>query len=178
VVSFGRLGPQKGFDVLLRAFAAVSPAHPDWELAIFGAGPDLESLRALAGDLGLQGRIRFPGRVKDPHAVMRCAGLYVLSSRFEGFPNALCEAMACGMPVIATDCPTGPREIITDGVDGLLVPNEDAAAMASAMDRLMGDEALRKELGSRASLIAARFSLDAVMSQWEAVLREKCGVGA
>jgi glycosyltransferase involved in cell wall biosynthesis len=143
---------------------------------IFGVGKERENLEAQGKASGLGNAVRFPGRIKNPYAVFRKAGLYVSSSRYEGFPNALCEAMACGLPVIATDCPSGPREIITDGVDGLLVPNEDVDALAAAMIRMMGDEALRRGLGTEAAKITERFGVDAVMRRWEAVLRERCGV--
>jgi GalNAc-alpha-(1->4)-GalNAc-alpha-(1->3)-diNAcBac-PP-undecaprenol alpha-1,4-N-acetyl-D-galactosaminyltransferase len=176
VVSLGRLDAQKGFDLLVRAFALASAKHPAWDLAIFGEGKDLENLRALARDLRVDTKVRFPGKVDNPYDVLKAAGIYVSASRYEGFPNALGEALASGAAVVATDCPTGPREMITDGVDGLLVPNEDVGALAMAMDRLMGDEALRHELGEKATSITARFSIESVMARWETVLREKCGV--
>ncbi len=178
VVSMGRLSPQKGYDLLVRAFSALDPAHAGWKLVIFGVGEDREQLEELVRTLGMEGRIRFPGRTKTVHAVMRQAELFVSSSRYEGFPNVLCEAMACGLAVIATDCPSGPREIVTHEADGLLVPNEDVEALTRAMDLLMGDEALRRKLGDRARAISERYGIDAIMALWDRALREKCGVSA
>lgn len=170
VVSVGRLEPQKNFALLLRAFARVTARHPEWELHIFGDGPLRAELEALRSQLGLAGCVRLPGRTTDVAGELARAGLFALPSRYEGFPNALCEAMAAGLAAVATDCPSGPRDIVRDGVDGLLVPNEDEAALAAALCRLMCDGSERARLGARAREVVERFSLGCVMEMWDEAL--------
>lgn len=172
VVAMGRLDPQKGFDLLLGAFGMVARRFPDWSLVLMGEGGSRPALEELRERLGLAGRVFLPGSVRAPQAVLCRADLFVLSSRFEGFPNALGEAMAAGLPVIAADCPTGPREIVRDGVDGILVAVDDCGALATAMERLMADETERRRLGARATEVAERFGLERIMGLWEALIAE------
>ena len=172
VVAMGRLVPQKGFDLLLRAFASIADGFPDWRLVVWGEGPQRAGLEALRDELSLSGRATFPGATRRPHEVMRGAGLFVLSSRYEGFPNVLCEAMAHGLPVIAADCPSGPREIVHDGVDGLLVAPDDAGALADALARLMGDAGERGRLAARATAIRERLAPDVIMARWDGLIDE------
>ncbi len=171
IVAMGSFFRQKGFDLLLRAFAQLKDQHPDWSLAILGGGPLGEELKALRDKLGLNDRAHLLGLVKDPHEVLCQADLFVLSSRWEGWNNSLMEAMACGLPVIAFNCLTSPREIIRDGVDGVLVPCENVDALAEAMARLMGDESERLRLASRAVEVTERFHLNKVMGMWEELLK-------
>lgn len=175
VVAMGRCVPQKGFDLLLRAFAQVSDRYPLWKLKILGDGAQRAELEQMAGDLGLSEKVLFMGIVKEPIPVLESADIFAFSSRYEGFPLALCEAMACGLPVVSFDCPSGPREIIRDGIDGLLVPPEDVDAFAQAMLRLMADPALREQLGARAVEVTDRFGLERIMAQWETLLSEVTG---
>ena len=172
IVSMGRMVPAKGFDLLLRAFAQLKDKHRDWTLVILGDGPLRTQLESLRDQLGLEQRVLMPGRVSNPYDFLLGSDLFVMPSRYEGFPNALCEAMACGLAVICTDCPSGPREIIRDGVDGILIANEDVAALEKAMDWLMASEVTRKRLGERAPEVCKRLAVEKVMQMWEEALRK------
>jgi glycosyltransferase involved in cell wall biosynthesis len=170
VLGVGRLTRQKGFDLLLRAFALVRAGHPDWTVTIFGVGPERESLGTLADSLGIAASVKFAGTDPLIESWMARAGLVVQPSRFEGFPNAVLEAMGLGAPVISADCPSGPRDLITDGVDGRLVPVDDVDALAATMDSLMADASLRERLGREACRVRERFSQNRVMSLWDAIV--------
>lgn len=170
VVGLGRLHSQKGFDLLLQAFARAQAAHPGWSLRIFGEGPQRPELEALCARLGLDPEAVFPGTETDADALLAQAEIFVMSSRFEGFPNALCQAMACGVAVIATNCPSGPEDIVRHGVDGLLVPPEDTEALSSALETCMADAGKRAALGARGREIMERFRPDKVLAMWEQTL--------
>lgn len=172
VVAMGRLSREKGFDLLLEAFSRIASHHRDWKLQILGDGSLKSELEEQAAKLGLRDRIEFTGLVADPFPVLLGADLFVLSSRYEGFGNALCEAMACGLPVISFDCPSGPREIIRDGIDGLLVPAENIGELAAAMDRLMTNTHERMHLASRGPEITERFGLNRVLHLWSKVFEQ------
>jgi GalNAc-alpha-(1->4)-GalNAc-alpha-(1->3)-diNAcBac-PP-undecaprenol alpha-1,4-N-acetyl-D-galactosaminyltransferase len=171
IIAVGRLTSQKGFDLLIEAFSRIAERYPDWSLKILGEGPARAALEHLIASKRLAGRVILAGWQKDPTTVLRQSEFFVLSSRFEGFPNALLEAMACGLASISFDCESGPAEIIRDGVDGLLIPPEDTAALAAAMERLITDEALRHHLGSEALRVVERFGVEQYFARWEAVLR-------
>lgn len=167
IVAMGRLVRQKGFDLLLEAFKLCSNRHPQWSLHIVGEGNERQTLQAMTATLKLEDRVKFLGLVKEPTAVLRQADLFVMSSRFEGFPLALIEAMACGLPVISTDCPTGPSEIIRDGVDGILVPLGNVQALSVAIERLLADSEERRRLAAEAVNIVDRFGVEQVMTMWD-----------
>jgi GalNAc-alpha-(1->4)-GalNAc-alpha-(1->3)-diNAcBac-PP-undecaprenol alpha-1,4-N-acetyl-D-galactosaminyltransferase len=170
VVAMGRMDFQKGFDLLLRAFALCVERYPDWTLRLVGQGAEQQRLWNLSDQLGIKHAVRFEPVTKEPEKVFRESDLFVLSSRFEGFPMVLLEAMACGLPVVSFDCMSGPREMIRHDVDGLLVPPEDVDALAKAMARLMGDERERRRLAERAVEVTDRFGLPTVMAMWSEVL--------
>lgn len=172
IVGLGRLARQKGFDLLVRAFAKVAPRFPDWELVIWGEGTERSALEALARSFDLAERVALPGLTRDPFREYAAAELFVLPSRYEGFPNALAEAMACGRPVIAADCRSGPAEIVRHGIDGLLVPPDDVKALADALTRLMGDAALRARLARNAVDVTRRFGVERIVGQWDDLLQE------
>jgi glycosyltransferase involved in cell wall biosynthesis len=167
-----RLAPEKGLDLLLPAFAKVSPRHPQCDLVILGEGPLRAALEGQVKALGLTGRVFMPGRVGNVADWYARADLYVMSSRLEGFPNTLVEALAHGCPAVSYDCDTGPRDIIRDGIDGLLVrPVGDVDALAAALSQVMGDDALRTRMASRAGEAAERFSMQHILTLWDELLR-------
>jgi glycosyltransferase involved in cell wall biosynthesis len=167
ILAMGRLDHQKGFDMLIRAFSAISANHINWTLEIWGDGPDRIALEALVNELGLKDRVKLPGVTREPFEKFKAADVFVLSSRHEGFPLVLCEAMACGLPVISFDCMTGPRDIIRDGVDGVLVPSGQVEALIQSMDLLIRNPDMRKHLAVKATDIVKRLSMNAIMGQWK-----------
>ncbi|MBC9031373.1 glycosyltransferase family 4 protein [Sphingomonas sp. JC676] len=166
MIAVGRLNEQKGFDLLLDAFAGIADKVPDWRLVIFGEGPERASLERQVRQLGLAGRAFLPGASATPGAWITACDIFVLSSRYEGFPNVLAEAMGSGLAVVAFDCDYGPGEMITDNVDGLLVPPENIDSLAAAMLRLATDKNLCQRLGAAAAAGAYRFDLQRVNKSW------------
>lgn len=172
IVSMGRLTKQKGFDLLLQAFQKIANQHPNWQLIILGQGELREQLEKMRDDLGLSSQVVFTGSLRNPFKVLRKAKLFVMGSRNEGFPMAHGEALACGVPVIATDCPSGPREMIRHNIDGFLVPNQDISLLATAMENLMSDEGERQRLASKASEVTERFSQEKIITEWEILIQQ------
>ena len=170
LTAVGRLVKQKGFDLLIAAFAAVAISIPTWQLVIWGEGPERHALEKLVKDLAMEERILLPGVSKYPGGWINGSDAFVLSSRFEGWGNALLEAMASGLPVVSFDCEWGPAEMIADGVNGILVAREDVRGLSLAIATLMNDEELRRKLGAAAALSARKYSHDKILLQWNAVV--------
>lgn len=166
LLAVGRLSEEKGFYHLITAFGCLATEFHNWKLVILGEGPDRQALEIQVAQAGLQDRITLPGRAGNVGQWYEAADLYVMSSRFEGFPNTLAEAMAYGLPAISFDCDTGPRDIIRPEVDGLLVPAGDMDALQKALRCLMADEMLRSQFSKRAIEVRQRFSIDIVTQMW------------
>ncbi|MFI2783213.1 glycosyltransferase [Streptomyces sp. ALB3] len=167
VASIGRLTDQKGIDMLLDTWALVAPQRPDWRLDVYGAGEDEADLRARCTGLGLDSSVVWRGRTDDVPGALAASSVFVQSSRGEGFPLALLEAMASGLPCAAFDCAPGVREIVRHGEDGLLAPAGDIGALADRLLRLTGNPRLRDAMGDRARSNVQRFSEAEVMGRWE-----------
>lgn len=176
LLAVGRLSEEKGFDFLLSAFAELAHAHLDWDLVILGEGSLRSELERQVQVLGLTGRVHLPGRAGNMGDWYARADLYVMSSRYEGFPNALGEAMAYGCAVVSYDCDTGPRDLIRHGVDGLLVkPVGDVLALARALGQLMRDDALRTRMAAKAVEVRERYSMENILAMWEKLFDEVKG---
>ncbi|MGW6024815.1 glycosyltransferase [Streptomyces sp. NPDC055099] len=167
VTSIGRLHDQKGIDMLLDTWAEVAPLHPDWKLRIYGSGEDEEILKKQCTSLGLDGSVEWMGRTSDVPGALRGGSVFVQSSRGEGFPLALMEAMATAVPCAAFDCAPGVHEIVQDGVDGLLARLGNTGELARRLDTLMSDKELRDRMGELARVNIQRYTTDEVVRRWE-----------
>lgn len=167
VVALGRLSDEKGVDMLLETWAQLAPRHPDWVLRVYGSGEDEGLLRAQCTALGLDGSVQWCGSTDDVEGALRGGSVFVQSSRGEGFPLALMEAMAVGLPCCAFDCAPGVREIVRDGEDGLLAPPGHVGALAGCLDRLLSDDGLRERMGEQARRNVRRFAPETVVDRWE-----------
>lgn len=170
VLSVGRLSQEKGTIGLVRAFAQISASNPDWKLVMVGEGPQRQDLAAVVNELGLGDKVKFVGFSDTPERWMEEASIFVLNSTFEGFPNSLLEAMGMGLAVIATDCPSGPRELIQDRENGRLVVVGDVDALARTIRELIESPDLRLEYGRAAVRVRDTYALPAVMAHWQALL--------
>ena len=165
----GRLHRQTGFDRLFPALPPVFARHPDVKLVILGEGPERAALTRQAEELGLAGRVFMPGFIHNPHAIVRRASLFVLPSRFEGFPNALIEAMSLARPVISYDCPSGPAYLIQDGVNGILLPVGEIAGLTSRLNFLLDNPEKASALGREALKVRDYCNINRVMEKWSAL---------
>jgi GalNAc-alpha-(1->4)-GalNAc-alpha-(1->3)-diNAcBac-PP-undecaprenol alpha-1,4-N-acetyl-D-galactosaminyltransferase len=166
ILAMGRLTEQKGFDLLLRAFHQSDLIRHGWRLAILGDGAQFTTLQQQAASLGIANAVTLPGYVSAIGPWLGQAEIFVLSSRYEGFPNVLMEAMQVGRACISFDCPSGPRELIKAGINGCLVPAEDVAALAASIRRMAFDPGLRSRLGAEATKVNERFSPEVIYSGW------------
>jgi glycosyltransferase involved in cell wall biosynthesis len=168
----GRLTPQKGYDMLIPAWASVAAKHPDWRLRICGEGKDREMLEGLIRKHGLSEVVSLEGPAHDLGSDMERAALFILSSRTEGLPLVLLEAMSKGLGIVSFDCPTGPADVIEDHRNGILVPPRDVDALATAIVEMIEDEALRRRCAAAAVETARGYRMDAVGPRWEELMRE------
>ncbi|MCC9154150.1 glycosyltransferase family 4 protein [Streptomyces parvulus] len=166
VVSAGRMHHVKRYDLLIRAFGSLAEEFPDWQLRIYGDGGEAAKLRALVTELGLAGRALLMGGFSPIESEWAKGSIAAVTSSAESFGMTLVEAMRCGLPVVATDCPVGPREILRHGEDGFLVPNGEVEGIALGLRRLMADEILRRDMGEAALRNAARYDPAAVADRY------------
>lgn len=175
ILGVGRLDPAKGFDRLIEAFARVAGRSPQWDLVILGEGPQRRHLEGLVAHHELGDRVKLPGRTADPSTWYAAVSLFALPSLYEGFPNALLEAMSCGLPAVAFDGPSAVRQVIRHGTDGLLVPQGDVLVFSSSLELLMDDPERCRRIGEAAREVVTRFSLDAFFARWDAVVDAAAG---
>lgn len=165
VIAVGRYTWQKGFDLLIDAWRVVSNNHPDWTLHIYGLG-DKDSFQKLAKEKGIEEKVRCHSYAEDVFEKYRDSSVFVLSSRYEGFGLVLAEAMATGLPSVAFNCPDGPSDIITDGVDGILVENGNTQKLAEGLMYLISHETERGMYGEKARENMRRYDKDTIMQEW------------
>jgi len=170
VLAVGRLIPAKGFDVLLAAWKQVAPSFPEWRLTIVGEGPDRTALEAQIRQDNLSTSVSLPGSSSNVEAYYKCASVFCLSSRYEGFALVLVEAMSFGLPIVSTDCDTGPRELIRPEENGILVSSGDPTKLAAGLMRLMSDQSLRARLGQNARAGARKFDFGSIEARWRSVI--------
>jgi glycosyltransferase involved in cell wall biosynthesis len=166
IVSVGRLTEQKGFDLLIESFAALANKHAGWRVIIYGEGPERASLARLVAARGLTQKVSLGGITKDISGALRQASLFVLASRYEGYPNALVEALASGLPIVATDCPGATAEILADGLNGMLVPPDNVPALTKALDTMMSSPDLRAAYAARAAGAVTALDVRAIGQRW------------
>lgn len=170
VVTLSRLSMEKRPELLVRAFAGIAASYPDWDLEIHGDGPQRNFLEHLAEDLAPPGRIRICGFSSDAYGVLAGADIFVSASWIEGYGNAIWEALASAVPVIAMDAGPSVRRIVRHGIDGLIVTQNSVGGLPGALERLMNDEVERRSFAARAPEVVNRFSLQAALTQWDELL--------
>lgn len=172
IIAVGRLAYQKGYDFLLPAFKKVTDKYPEWKILIVGGGEDKEKLLKLSSELGLTDKVIFTGAVKNVESYYLESSIFVMSSRFEGFPNVLLEAISFGLPIVSFDCPCGPAEIIENGVNGFLIPAEDIIQLAAKMETLIDSSTLRHQMGQASVKLSEKFYLEKIVKKWLKIIEE------
>ena len=170
VLSLGRLTPPKGFDLYLEIASRLIPEYPGWRFIIAGSGPEETLLRNRISELSIGEQAEIVTGVRDVEPLYMGSSIVAVTSRAEGFPMVLLEAMSCGVPCVSFDCPYGPAEIITDGEDGFLIPPGDLSAFSEKLELLMNNAALRRKMGAAARRNVRRFSMDRIGEAWEQVV--------
>lgn len=174
VIAAGRIAPVKQFDHLIEAWALIAQKHPDWKLKIFGEGDEelLNKLKTLAEKKGVAKSVEFPGAVQSLSSELQKSKIFALTSETECFPMVLLESKAAGLPVVSYDCPNGPRHIVKDGEDGLLVEDQNIAKFAAALHDMIEDEGRRLAMGENAVINSQTFSVENVMKMWDHLFRK------
>lgn len=173
LLAVGKLKKQKGLDLLISAFCALHEQFPEWKLVIIGDGKMKSSLENVINERKLVNKILLPGRVGNIADWYNRADIYVMSSRFEGFPNTLAEAMAHGCPVISYDCPTGPSDLIRNDINGVLVKQTGSIdALVSALTELMINENKRNQLSEKAVEVRETYSLPKILTKWDTIFNK------
>lgn len=173
IVSIGRLTSQKGYDLLIKAWTLVEKKHPDWSLHIYGEGEDKEKLERLITRFNIQS-ITLQGTTNNVRSIYDGASIYVMSSRFEGFGMVLIEAQSRGLPIVSFDCPSGPAEIISEGIDGYLVENGNVKMLAERIAYLIDDGPMRQVFSANALISAKRFEPEQIITQWITLIDDEC----
>lgn len=174
IITLGRLAYEKNHSSLIRAFAIVAKRHPDWTLKIYGEGSLKEILQKQIETMRLTDNVKLMGQTLTPIKVYEESSIFVLSSRFEGFPLVLIEAMECGLPVVSYDCPCGPKDIISDDDDGFLIECGNEESMADKINYLIEHPEKRREMGNAAQIKARNYALDNIIPQWMVLFKNLC----
>ncbi len=172
IVTLGRLENQKNYSSLINSFKIINRIHPNWLLEIYGSGSQQDKLQLLIDELELRDTVYLKGTTNNATRELTNASIFALSSIMEGLPLVLVEAMECGLPVVSYQCPCGPKDIITDGVDGFLVPVGDEQMMADRICILIEDEELRRKMGAAAKEKAKKYHIDNITKQWMNLFEE------
>lgn len=170
ILSAGQLLPIKGYDKAIQIAAKVLKKYPDWKWVICGEGPERQHLEQMIHQAGLENNVILPGAVKDMNKQYQQAAMFVLTSKMEGLPMVLLEAMAWGLPLISFDIMTGPSDIIIDEINGYLIEPDDTNAMADKIMNLINDERLRNQLSKQSQIQMDKFSLASIVDKWKKII--------